>query len=124
MYPTSIQYLLITLLLLLLSSSIAALFHRRKIIAFSVNTALLLVISALSLVSMLAGYSSVLFGVINLNAFSELFLFLFSLSLALISLLAYGYSENFDTFSFFLALSFFGMFFISTASSLDRKSVV
>lgn len=119
MYSSAdIPYLLIALLLLLLSSSIASLFHRKKTVVFSLNEAILLAISALALASMLGGYSSVTFGMISLNAFSYLFIFLFSLSLAFINLLAFSYSESFDTFSFFLALSFSGMFFISAATSL------
>ena len=114
----AIPYAIIVMMVMLLASSIASLFHRRKFIAFSINTALFVVIAVLSLVSMLVGVSYTLPGAINLNAFSELFTMLFSFLLALINILAYPRSEHFDAFSVFISLAFFGMFFVSSAASL------
>ncbi len=113
-----IPYSIIVLLLLLLASSIAGLFHRRKGVTFLINTSLFALIAIASIASMIYGTTYTVAGVINFSAFSELFIALFSVSLLLISILAYRYSGNHDTFSFLLALSFTGMFFISTASSL------
>ncbi len=113
-----VPYAVIVLLLFLLASSIAGLFHRRKSVTFLINTSLFALIAIASIASMIYGSTYTIAGVINFNAFSELFITLFSVSLLLINILAYRYSENHDTFSFLLALSFTGMFFISTASSL------
>ncbi|MDE1865334.1 MAG: NADH-quinone oxidoreductase subunit N [Candidatus Micrarchaeota archaeon] len=64
------------------------------------------------------GLSIPLLGYLTVTPLSAFFLFLASSGTALVEILAFRYSEQFQEFAFFMSLSFIGMFLIAAAQSL------
>lgn len=119
--PPIAQYFIYLILLcigLFIASSLGSIFSKNRKSQFIISCALLMVITISSSYLLLINYNATVFNLIHIYAFSSLFIVLFSITMLLVNILSYSRSKDYADLSFFLSLSFTGMFIVTTSLSI------
>ena len=120
MYPIA-QYFIYLILLcigLFIASALGSTFSKNRKSQFIISSVLLAIITICSVYLLLVNYNATVFNLIHIYAFSSLFIMLFSITMLLVNILSYSRAKDYADLSFFLSLSFTGMFIVTTAVSI------
>ncbi|MGI0100771.1 MAG: NADH-quinone oxidoreductase subunit N [Candidatus Micrarchaeaceae archaeon] len=102
----------------LVAIGIVTVFWKKKRAGFSAISTLLALIAVSSTYLLLSNSNSTISNTVHIYPFSSLFVALFAVTLLLVNALAYSKSKDYSDLSLLLALSFVGMFAVTTAVSI------